>query len=100
VREFNDASEDFTMYINITNRKIHSLQKNTVFGWNCFEYIDASLSLRSLDECNKLELDYLGNSKDLKSLYQYCVSLGFVNFLTMLIKMKDKAITNLASERV
>jgi ankyrin repeat protein len=88
---------------------IDPLQKDAILGWNCFEYADASLSLPSLEELSKyktLELDYLRNYKELKSLCHYCVSLGFVNLLTNVIHLKglsnldnfDKPLINLASE--
>jgi ankyrin repeat protein len=88
---------------------IDPLQKDAVFGWNCFEYADASLSLPSLEELSKyktLELDYLRNYKELNSLCHYCVSLGFVKLLTNVIQLKglsnlenfNKPLINLASE--
>jgi ankyrin repeat protein len=88
---------------------IDPLQKDAVFGWNCFEYADASLSLPSLEKLSKyktLELDYLRNYKEPNSLCHYCVSLGFVNLLTNVIHLKglsnldnfDKPLINLASE--
>jgi uncharacterized protein Smg (DUF494 family) len=105
----NSATHQKILQCILRTEKIDSLQKDTVFGWNCFEYADASLSLLSLEELstyNKLEPDYLSNYKDLKSLCQYCVSLGFVNLSSMLIKLKDlsnidnfdKPLINLASE--
>jgi ankyrin repeat protein len=90
-------------------KEIDPLQKDRLFGWNCFEYADASLSLLALENLSKREqfkLKYLINYQDLNTLCNYCVSLGYGNILSTLIELQglsnldknNKPLLNLALE--
>jgi ankyrin repeat protein len=72
-------------------KDIDPLRKDRLFQWNSFEYADASLSLLALENLSKkqqFKLKYLTNYHDLNILCNYCVSLGYGNILSTLIKVE------------
>jgi ankyrin repeat protein len=78
--------------LNVKN--IDPLRKDRLFQWNCFEYADASLSLLALENLSKkqqFKLKYLTNYHDLNILCNYCVSFGYGNILSTLIKLQGSS---------